>query len=159
MINSVFGINKGYGALAVVSDSNDLFIFSRTYNLTDEGTYGTALPGVPESALSKGDTRKRVLFFTQDGDYRSNLAFANGISSDIVIKWERFRADGSMVDSGETALEPWSNTQLNEIFKDQSPIEAAYMDVWTETPGGEFMVFSSVIDNNTGDGTIVQPQW
>lgn len=159
VINSVFAINKGYGALAVVSDSNHLFIFSRTYDLTDEGTYGKGLPGVPDSALSKGDTRKRVLFFTQDGDYRSNLALANGISSDIVIKWERFRADGSMVDSGETELEPWSNTQLNEVFKDQSPIEAAYMDVWTETPGGEFMVFSTVIDGRSGDGTVVQPQF
>ena len=38
-------------------------------------------------------------------------------------------------------------------------IEAAYMDVWTGTDGGKFMVFSSVVDNGTSDGTVVQPQW
>jgi hypothetical protein len=64
-----------------------------------------------------------------------------------------------MVESGTIDLHPWGNTQLNAVYKDDAPVEAGYMDVWTDTPDGAFMVFSSVVDNGTGDGTVVQPQW
>jgi PKD repeat protein len=159
VVLSVFDIADGYGALAVVSDSGDLFIFSRTYNDADIGTFGTAVPGVNERDLNEGDTRKRLLFFTEDDDFRSNVAFQNGTGSDLRVKWERYLADGTMVESGFTDLAAYSNKQLNTIYMDEAPVEAAYMDVWTETDGGKFMVFSSVVDNGTSDGTVVQPQW
>ena len=159
VVLSIFDIDDGYGALAVAADSSDLFIFSRTYNDTDLGTFGTAVPGVAESDLVQGSIRKRLLFLTEDSDFRSNIAFQNGISSNLRVKWERFLADGTMVESGTTDLAPYSNKQLNAIYGDEAPVEAAYMDVWTDTVGGKFMVFSSVVDNGTSDGTVVQPQW
>ena len=159
VINSIFGINKGYGALGAVADSEDLFIFSRTYNEADTGTFGTAVPGVAENDLIEGNTRKRLLYFTQDDFFRSNLAFQNGTASYLTVKWEHYLADGTLSKSGETELKPWGNKQLNAVFKYAAPVEAAYIDFWTETPGGKFMVFSSVVDNGTSDGTVVQPQW
>ena len=60
--------------------------------------------------------------------------------SAIVVKWERFKSDGTKIDSGETSLQPLGNTQLNQFFKDQKPIEAGYVDVWTETANGKFTV-------------------
>jgi hypothetical protein len=159
VVLSVFDIDDGFGALAIVSDSSDLFFFSRTYNDSDVGTFGTALPGVNQDDLIQGSTRKRLLFFTEDGAFRSNIAFQNGTGSNLRVKWERYLADGTMVESGTTDLAPYSNKQLNAVYKDEAPIEAAYMDVWTDTEGGKFMVFSSVVDNGTSDGTIVQPQW
>lgn len=159
VVLSVFDIDDASGALAVVSDSDDLFIFSRTYNDTDVGTFGTALPGVAEDDLVQGDIRKRLLFFTEDSDFRSNIAFQNGTGSNLRVKWERYLADGTMVESGTTDLLPYSNKQLNAIYESDAPVEAAYMDVWTDDAGGKFMVFSSVVDNGTSDGTIVQPQW
>ena len=158
VVLSVFAIDNGYGALAVVSDSRDLFVFSRTYNDGDLGTFGTAVPGVNERDLIEGDTRKRLLFFTEDSAFRSNVAFQNGTGSNLRVKWERYLADGTMVESGFTDLAAYSNKQLNTIYMDEAPVEAAYMDVWTETDGGKFMVFSSVVDNGTSDGTVVQPQ-
>jgi len=159
VVLSVFDVDDASGALAVVSDSNDLFIFSRTYNDTDVGTFGTALPGVAEDDLVQGDIRKRLLFFTENSDFRSNIAFQNGTGSNLRVTWERYLADGTMVESGTTDLLPYSNKQLNAIYQDEAPVEAAYMDVWTDDAGGKFMVFSSVVDNGTSDGTIVQPQW
>jgi hypothetical protein len=157
VVLSVFN-TTGNGALAVVSESEDLLIFSRTYNDADIGTFGTAVPGIAESDLVQGSIRKRLLYFTEDGDFRSNIAFQNGIGSNLRVKWERYLADGTMVESGTTDLAPYSNKQLNAVYKNEAPIEAAYMDVWTETSGGKFMVFSSVVDNATSDGTVVQPQ-
>jgi len=158
VVDTIFN-TTGNGALAVVSDSRDLFLFSRTYNDHDLGTFGTAVPGVNEKDLIEGSTRKRLLYFTEDGAFRSNIAFQNGTGSNLRVKWERYLADGTMVESGTTDLAPYSNKQLNAVYADDAPVEAAYMDVWTETAGGKFMVFSSVVDNGTSDGTVVQPQW
>jgi PKD repeat protein len=159
VVLSVFDIDDGYGALGVVADSADLFIFSRTFNDSDDGTFGTAVPGVAESDLIRGNTRKRLLFFTEDADFRSNIAFQNGTGANLRVNWERYLADGTMVESGTIDLHPWGNKQLNGVFMDEAPVEAGYMDVWTDTPDGAFMVFSSVVDNGTGDGTVIQPQW
>ena len=157
VVLSIFNVT-GNGALAVVSDSADLFLFSRTYNDTDLGTFGTAIPGIAEVDLMRGPTKKRVLFFTENADYRSNIAFQNGTPTNLRVNWERFLADGSLVESGTTDLAPYSNKQLNAIYENEAPAEAAYMDVWTETAEGKFMVFASVVDNATSDGTVVQPQ-
>ena len=114
--------------------------------------------GIWVEHLIEGNTRKRLLYFTQDDFFRSNLAFQNGTASYLTVKWEHYLADGTLSKSGETELKPWGNKQLNAVFKYAAPVEAAYIDFWTETPGGKFMVFSSVVDNGTSDGTVVQPQ-
>ena len=90
--------------------------------------------------------------------FRPNIAFQNGIDSNIRVNWERYLSGGTMVKSGYTDLAPYSNKQLNAVYKNEAPAEAAYMDVWTDTAGGKFMVFSSVVDNATSDGTVAQPQ-
>ena len=44
---------------------------------------------------------------------------------------------------------------------DAGPIEvvqAAYVDLWTETPGGAFACYGSVLDAATSDPTTVLPQ-
>ena len=156
VISSVFGIDKGNGALAVISDRDYLFVFSRTYNLSDTGTFGSAVPGVAEDDIANASIRKRVLFFSEDDAYRTNLVFQNGTRDTVTVQWERFSGDGSMIDSGQTTLPPWGNTQINRVFGDQAPIESAYMDLWSES--GRFLVFSSVVDNGSNDGTSVPPQ-
>ena len=156
MVSSVFGVNKGNDALAVISDSGYLFAFSRTYNLSDTGTFGSAVPGVVEQDIATASIRKRVLFFSEDDAYRTNLVFQNGTDDVVTVQWERFRRDGTMIDSGQTTLQPWGDTQINRVFGDQAPVESAYMDLWSEY--GRFPVFSSVVDNGSNDGTSVPPQ-
>ena len=125
VISSVFGIRKVNGALAVISDSEYLFVFSRTYNLSDTGTFGSAVPGVAEEDIANASIRKRLLFFSENAAYRTNLVFQNGTGNRVTVQWERFRGDGSLIDSGHTALPPWGNTQINRVFGDQAPVEAA----------------------------------
>ena len=55
-------------------------------------------------------------------------------------------------------LPAWGNTQLNRVFNDVAPIEAAYVDVWTTTTGGMFGAYGSVLDQLTSDPTTVMPQ-
>ena len=61
---------------ALISDSSDLLVESRTFNQTDDGTFGQSIPGVPASDLVQAGTRVRVLFLTENEAYRSNLGLA-----------------------------------------------------------------------------------
>ena len=73
------------------------------------------------------------------------------------VFWERFEPDGTSVEAGFTDLDPWSNTQLNNVFSDVAPVDGGYIDVWTQTPGAAFAAYGSVVDNDTGDPTTVLP--
>jgi PKD repeat protein len=162
VLGSVFGFDDGAaGALAVVSDSNGLFLMSRTYNLPPDdvgGSFGQSIPGLRSDGLIPPDERRRILFFTEDEEFRSNLGLLNGTGNPIVVRWERFTADGTSRGTGQRQLAPWSNTQINQVFSDFDPAEAAYVDVWTETAGGAFAAYGSVLDNATSDPTTVLPQ-
>ena len=55
-------------------------------------------------------------------------------------------------------LPPRGNVQLNRVFADSQPVEAAYIEVWTTTAGGAFAAYGSVLDNQSSDPTTVLPQ-
>ena len=162
VLGTVFGVTDGaVGALAVISDSTDLTLMSRTYNAPDTegaGTFGQSIPGVRGDQLLQAGERRRIVFFTENGDFRSNLGLLNGTGAPVTIMWERFTADGSSLGTGNRTLPPWGNAQLNRVFSDVAPVAAAYIDVWTETTGGTFAAYGSVLDNDSSDPTTVLPQ-
>ncbi len=151
------GVNA-LGALALISDSTDLKIFSRTFNTTEDGTYGQGMPGMAAGDLYPANTKKRILFFTENDAYRSNIGILNGTGASLTIMWERFTADGMMVDAASAELPPWGNVQLNQVFANEAPVEGAYIDVWTSTEDGAFAAYGSVLDSMTSDPTTVLPQ-
>jgi hypothetical protein len=158
LLADVFGLTNAVGAAAVLSNSSDIEVMSRTFNQTADGTFGQSLPGVAERELIPADTRALVLFLTENGELRSNLGLVNGIDSPITIRWELFASDGSSLGTGATSLPPWGNKQLNRVLADFAPIEAAYAHVWTTTPGGAFTCYGSVLDELTSDPTTVLPR-
>jgi hypothetical protein len=159
ILAEVFAADGAVGAVAVLSDSEALEVMSRTFNQTDSGTFGQSIPGVPTAELIQAGSRARVLFLTENGDYRSNLGLVNGVGEPITVQWELFAADGSVIGSGERDLPAWGNVQLNRVLSDSAPIEAAYAEVWTMTPGGAFTCYGSVLDEVSSDPTTVLPRF
>ena len=161
VLGQAFGVDDGtnaVGALAFISDSSDLKFFSRTYNQTPDGTFGQAIPGFAADELIPSGEMKRILFFTENPAYRSNIGILNGTGSPMTIKWRRYIADGTMVDEAEAELPPWGNVQLNRVFSGEAPVVGGYIDVWTETEGAAFTAYGSVLDNDSSDPTTVLPQ-
>jgi len=152
---SAFGLDQGAGALLVESASDRLSAMSRTFNRGDNGTFGQGLPGVHESGLIPSGERVRVLFMTEDDDFRSNLGLVNGTGRPITIRYQRFDADGVSLGSGAASLGAWGNAQVNRVFGPDSPIESGYVDVWSDTPEGAFTCYGSVLDNRTSDPTTI----
>ncbi len=161
VLGQAFGVEDGtdaFGALAIISDSNDLRFFSRTYNSSEEGTFGQAIPGFAAGDLISANEMKRILFFTENDEFRSNIGVLNGTGSPMTINWRRYTADGTMVDEASADLPAWGNVQLNRVFSGEAPVVGGYIDVWTETEDAAFMAYGSVVDNNTSDPTTVLPQ-
>jgi PKD repeat protein len=159
VLGEVFGAEDGaIGAFAVISDSTDLIFMSRTFNQGADGTFGQSIPGYAMSQLIPENMRMRIIFMIQNEAYRSNLGFMNGVGSPITVNWEIFAADGTSLATGSRDIAAWSNTQINQVLNAFAPIQGAYIDVWTTTPGGLFAAYGSVLDNMTDDPTTVLPQ-
>ncbi len=161
VLGTVFGVPDGtdaLGAVAFISDSDDLLFFSRTYNMSDAGTFGQAIPGIAADNLIPAGEMKRILFFTENSDFRSNIGILNGNGSPMTIKWRRYTSDGTMVDESMADLPAWGNVQLNRVFRAEAPVAGGYIDVWTETDGASFAAYGSVLDGATSDPTTVLPQ-
>jgi hypothetical protein len=161
VLGQVFGLDDAFGALGIAADSDAVLVMSRTYNQDEEdhsGTYGQGLPGVLATDMTPANTRVRVLFMTDDPDYRSNLGVLGGTGEPITISYELRAADGASLGTGSIDLPAWGNTQLNRVFEAHAPIEAAFVDLWTAAEGGLFTCYGSVLDNLTSDPTTVLPQ-
>lgn len=164
VLGAAFGVADGtdaFGALAVLSDSADLLLYSRTYNQPSSSSmasFGQGFPGLAADQLIQPNTKKRLLFFTQNNDYRSNIGLLNGTGAPIMVKWERFTADGTMVGDGSVELPAWGNVQINRVFAGEAPTAASFIDVWTETAGGAFAAHGSVINSKTSDPITIHPQ-
>jgi hypothetical protein len=161
VLGAVFDFEDGAsGALAVVSDSSDLLLLSRTYNQVSGGggTFGQAIPGYAMDDLIMAGTKKRLIFFVENDLFRTNLGFMNGTGTTIRIQWERFTPDGVSVDTGSTNLPAWGSKQFNAVFSGEAPINGGYIDVWTSTEGGAFAAYGSMLDNVTSDPTTILPQ-
>ncbi len=158
LLGDVFGADSAFGAAAVVSDSAEIEVMSRTFNQSSNGTFGQSLPGVPSNELIPAGSRARILFLTENGSFRSNLGLVNGVKFPIVIQWEVFDSGGAFLRAGETELAAWGNLQVNRLLADFAPLEAAYADIWTSTTGGGFTCYGSVLDELSSDPTTVLPR-
>lgn len=157
LLADLFGAEDAVGAAAILSDSDQLEIMSRTFNQSDAGTFGQSLPGVGAGDLIPAGERVRILFLTEGHGYRSNLGLASGVTFPITVEVELFAADGSSLGTRTVELPPLGNLQLNRVLRDVAPIEAAHAEVWTDTAGGLFSCYGSVLDEVTSDPTTVLP--
>ncbi len=135
-IISTLGLEGTAGALLINSD-DVVLTGMRTYNQTDEGTYGQYVPvSVPtENAVIPG--------VRDDDDFRSNLGVFNASTGDA----------GIAVNDVYQALAPLSGWQRR--FVDiTGPVEGSAGVLLTGSP---VMSYLSVVDNHSGDPTYLVP--
>lgn len=143
------------GGAAVLSDTDDLLIMTRTFDISGDGTRGGALPAWPQDEMVPSGRRETVLFLTENADYRSNLGLLSNVDFPITVRWELFDVDGDRLGSGSTVLPAYGITQVNRILRAFEPVEGAYAEVWTTTPGGLFTAYGAIIDEVSQDPTLV----
>lgn len=160
VLASLFGVApdaSASGSLTVESD-RPLVVSSRTYNATPGGTYGAHLSAV-STARAVTPERPGVLPHLSRGTAtRTNVGLTNLGAGAVTVAIRLLAANGSGL-GGErlVTVPPGALVQENDVFTSCGAGDAAiaWARIEVRTPGGRAFAYASVIDNATGDPTIV----
>jgi hypothetical protein len=146
-----FGENSLAAAFRICSDL-PLRISTRTYNLSDQGTFGQGIPGVP-AAL--GVRQGTLIALYENAQYRTNIGFVNTRPNFTTVLIDFYDASGSLIGSALFDLEPYGHIQINQAFREvtQSAIASGRVEFYAES--AEVIGYASVGDANTSDGTYL----
>jgi uncharacterized repeat protein (TIGR01451 family) len=160
-VSSLFGLEDAVGAIGVVADSAGALLMSRTFNRPEAvtgGTFGQSIPGVAVNDMTPEGVTQRIMFMSENDDFRANVGCQNGVNTSIRIRLELFAADGTSLEVRNMDLQPWSNNQFSRIFVDHQPVDVGFVDVRSNTPGARFFCYGSVLDGVSSDPTTILPQ-
>jgi PKD repeat protein len=157
---SLFGVAADAnvsGAIGISSDAA-LCVASRTFNQDASGTFGGFLPAVaPGDGLSPGDAGV-LPHLVRNALFRTNVGVANLGAAAATARLRLYGADGAAAGAPIDVTVPAGGlVQVVDPFgvAGAGDRDIAYATVEVLTPGGLAWAYASVIDNRTGDPTIV----
>lgn len=165
VVSGLFG-TQGSGAVywrTVAGDGAKLFVNANTYNRVDAvRRYGQQVPGVRWSDVATPGTPVQVPALA--GPYRTNLGIAtDGSCSQVVVRGYDRQGALKVERTLDTTANGWM--QINQIFRKAFPGLVADPDgvmaedslhrFEVEGIGGRVMVYASVVDNLTNDGSYL----
>jgi len=151
VLQSVFGLGGGTGALAIRSSGNvEPVVTSRTYtSVAGGGTYGQSIDPV----LS-WDSDAWVPGLRSDSSFRSNVGFVNTSNAPISVGVTLVASNGQSLAAGFASLPPRSMSQISMagLFPgiDVASFGSFALQAHTDSPNALF-VYGSIVDNSTGD--------
>lgn len=159
VLTSLFGLAasaSASGALQVVSDQ-PLLLSSRTFNQGASGTYGGYIPAVAASGDGLASGQTGYLPQLRKGpSYRTNIGVTNLGTTTATIGIRLFGASGTLVGSETLLSVPQGGfVQTTDIFATSGAGDQEIAFARVEVRSGRGWAYASVIDNATGDPTIV----
>jgi hypothetical protein len=156
----LFGFS-GSAALRISTSNGQIMATSRTYNQTDDGTYGQFIGGIEAAeAIGPGDEARIILLRhdrpAQTG-YRTNLGLLSCAEVPAQVDVELYDGQGSLLGTTESTLQPLMFTQLNRVFEavTANTVDNGYAVVSSSDAGACFLAYASVVDNETGDPVYI----
>ena len=160
-LQSTFGLTNDGGAVHVTTPGNsNLVVSGRTYNKTDNGTYGQFVPAVTEAeSVGSGDRALQIQQVEDSVRFRTNIGIAEVTGKEVTVVIEVNDPDSRVVPKIEMTLPPNSFRQL-PIIRDLGLGNVYNARIAVRVIGGEGRVtaYGSVIDQVTQDPTYVPAQ-
>ncbi len=158
LIDDVVGfLGSGGSGPMEIDATQPVIVGSRTYNQSNDGTFGQYLDGVaPEDGASTGQM-VWLTMLRENTDFRSNIGFTNTGGSAAVVTVTLYDGSGAQVTSFAVTVSAGSNKQENQPFLNRggrSDIDSGTAKI-SVTAGSGVLVYGSVIDNLTGDPTTI----
>ena len=160
ILASLFGVPMdatSQGALQVASDRS-VTLLARTYDETTAGTLGAAYPALgPANGITSGQTgilpglKSSVAF-------RTNLGLVNLGGADCQARVTLYAASGEVLGTSLVLSVPGGQwIPVNDVFSraGAGAQDLAYATVEVLTPGARGWAYASVVDNGTGDPTMI----
>jgi hypothetical protein len=155
---------QGSAALRIDVESGAVLVNSRTFNSTEEGTWGQMIAGVPgRDAIRAGDTAllgHLAIARNREQGARTNIGFVNAGSSGLVARLDLVGSDGNHLATHQVSMPASGHRQLNDLLGSVAvtPPDGAYAVVSTVTTGARLIVYASVVDNISGDPIYIPAQ-
>ena len=154
---SAFAID-GAATLRVESD-RPVVTVSRTYNDTPDGTYGQFVRALPLGHAIGDEVVGHLLMLEESPRFRTNIGVTSLSNHEVSVEIEIVTADGASLGATVLTLPPRGAIQRLRMIRDftKSAVEGARATVRALTPDGRVMAYATVIDNQTGDPTYIEP--
>jgi len=158
VVSELFEITGDVTGSIRLDADGPLVVTARTYNVSEDGTFGQFLPGVKSGPLLTQGHTGVISQLANNDAFRTNVGYIN--LSDVVCRVETTLYDAEGIQVGEMRtrqLDPSQWKQDNNIFDTVGAGTQdngyALLDVLTE--GCSLWAYASVVDNRTGDPTTV----
>jgi len=148
---------EGSGVLEV-SSPGPLIPEMRTYNRSNDGTFGQYIPG--ETIVLEGFKQHFGAGFLpgvqENEDFRSNIGVYNPAETSTEYRMELHSDDGSILGTSTVTIPARSAQQFNHVVRKfgLQELSAGYLRV----SGGLFGGYVAFVDNLSGDASTVTPE-
>lgn len=160
-VESLFG-SEGTGVITVEANGA-VAIHARTYNLmADGGTFGQFLPGLDEEDAIPEGVSGLVTGLKENDAWRSNLGLVNLGDQPMIVRIRLFDTSGAQIGGELRRSVPargWRQIDRVLLAADPGEQDLAYAIVEPVTVGAAFWAYGSVVDNTTGDPTMIPVTW
>jgi len=159
VLQSVFGLASGYGAIRMTSTNSDLALMSQTSTPGAGGTFGQSVPSIREF-ISPGVVGS-ISGIREDLAFRTNLILTNITTTTFEVEVTLLDPDGKTLGTGRYTLPPLGMKQISRIARDlgvTTNIAGASLSVFPASEYGAFAAYASVIDNVTNDPRTLLPR-
>jgi hypothetical protein len=151
----------GAAALRLTVLEGDIIATSRTYNLTDAGTYGQFAGTVPGSSAFVTGERAFLMQLTHDSSnttgFRTNVGMVNCSGVTIVLDLDFRTSNGTSLGTKSYTLRPYEFIQKDKIFRQvtSGSVSDGYIVMTSSTAGARFLAYATTTDNQTGDSVFI----
>ena len=154
VLNSLFGVSSGYGAIRINADTNLLKIVSQTSTPPPSGvgTFGQAVPALAPNDLVTSASSQVLIGLRQDAAFRTNAVIANATEAAAHVDLMLYSSGGSLLGSQSYDLLPLEMRQktMTELGAPDGTADATLV-VSTTTGGARIATYAAVIDQTTND--------
>jgi len=158
VLGELFEVTDELAGSIQVDGDGPLVVTARTYNQSDAGTLGQFMPGIStEETMATGQVG--VLSpLASNQQFRTNVGYINLSDHSCEVRVTLHDAGGAQVGSERVrSIDPSGWKQDNDIFTvtGAGSQDRAYAKAETITNNCTVWVYASVVDNATGDPTMI----
>jgi photosystem II stability/assembly factor-like uncharacterized protein len=161
VLGSLFGIESGYGALQIISDSAALRMtaFTSTPSADGRGRVGQGVRAFDATRLATPGSPAVLVGLRDDASARTNLVLANATALTVTVELALSGPDGAVLGTATQTLPPLGMTQVSSVVSALGGAAAGdgYLVVRVATAGGAVAAYASVVDNGTNDPRTILP--
>ncbi|HKO55473.1 MAG TPA: hypothetical protein VJ276_06305 [Thermoanaerobaculia bacterium] len=132
---------------------------SRTYNFTDNGTFGQFIPAIPFAQfIGKGAGILSLQQIAQSTIYRTNFGLVEGSGEPADVILRVFNTHGDKLQEIPVSLLAGEHRPLNSLLATYGiTLDDGRIEVEVTSSTGKVTAYASTVDNRTNDPLLVPP--